>query len=314
MGLVSAATTSTAAIDFVNRRYMNPNRVWGYHYGFKELDELTGGIQFANPRDYIIVAARSGVGKSAFMMNVCLTVAMQFKNTPDKDVRIVLLEMDAVTCEIRLAAQMVGVPITDINRGEITQQQKSRLEQALNLIGTLPITYAEGSYSVRHIEQLLTKDMGDGRKCGFWALDHMGIVPTEQAAKYDARFSLSEMSRTFQTLCHTIAPGMILAQLNREAAGAKADQEPQATQIYNTDRPLHDCDKMILLHRPETAVQYSDEERAERARSPKPEVASILLVKNRNGAADLKLRVLFNRSKASWQDIPADIIKKVAVA
>lgn len=312
MGLVTSAETSVKAIEHINRRYMNPSKVWGYHYGFVPLDIATGGIQHTYPRDYIIVAARSGVGKSAFMMSVCLTVAMQFSKSSDKDVRIILLEMDAVSCQMRLASQMTGVPITLINQGEITAQQKAELEKAMRHIGSLPLVYAEGSYNVREIQKMLQEDLHNGRKCGFWALDHVGIVPTEQASKYDPRFSVSEMSRSFQQMCHHIAPGMILAQLNREAAGAKADQEPQAHHIYNSDRFLHDCDKLFLLHRPETAVQYSDEERAERLRSPKPEVAAIIVSKNRNGAADFKVPVLFDRNKAAWRDIPADIIRKLA--
>lgn len=312
--IITSAKASATAKAFLTQRYMNPSYCWGYHTGFERLDVITGGIQWETVKEYTIVASRPNVGKSAFGLTEALTMAYQFKSKfTDREVRICLLEMDAVTCQIRLASQLSGVPISLAMSGFETAEQKSLLDQKLDLLASLPIVYAEGSYSVDYIYRFVRDENPEtGKICGLLVVDHIGVVSTDKASKSNPAFNLAGVSHEFQGICHSFTPGIILAQLNREAGKVK-EGKPTVDMVFGSDGPLQDADRLLLLDRPDLRTDFSPEELAERA--GKPELARIIIGKNRlGGFVNEEVPVLYHRERAIWLDVPPEIREKMKAA
>jgi replicative DNA helicase len=222
----------------LHARYRDPKKVWGYSWGFDKLNELTGGIQWEGTKELTVVGARSNVGKSAFGMRVALEVAQQFKKEfPGLEVRIILLEMTPDACYQRLIGQIAGVSLTRLRSGFMEPYEWQQVERAKVALDGLPITYLSGSYHVDSIKQFVAGDLGTGRSCGYWLLDHIGIVPTEAARNANQSFSLGEISRGLLTVARRYAPGMVLAQLNRESVKRK-DPTPNAADTTGYRRSL----------------------------------------------------------------------------
>ena len=102
----------------------------GISTGYYDLDKITGGLT----PDYIIVAGRPSMGKSAFVQNNTLNIARQ--GIPGL---VFSLEMSARQTSIRLLSIESGIAYHDIARGNYSDSQYERLQVAAKAIHNLPI-------------------------------------------------------------------------------------------------------------------------------------------------------------------------------
>ena len=108
------------AIELLNqiRTEMGSNRMTGTPSGFTELDELTSGLQ---PGSLNIVAARPGIGKTSFAMNIVENIAMN----PDihHPALVFSLEMPAKQILMRMLSTFGRVSMKDLTEGRLQQNQ-----------------------------------------------------------------------------------------------------------------------------------------------------------------------------------------------
>lgn len=99
-------------------------QISGVPTGFRELDELTSGLQKG---DLIIVAARPSVGKSTFAMNIAEYAA----TTAGKRVAVFSLEMSREQLTTRMLCSQAKVDMQKVNSGETTEEDLLVLSDAL---------------------------------------------------------------------------------------------------------------------------------------------------------------------------------------
>lgn len=292
--------------EYINRRRSNPTNVWGYSWGFEDLDYETGGIQWEGTSEMTVIAARPAIGKSAFGIKVALHVAAQFHQCfPGLETRIILLEMEPIMCYLRIISQITGIGMRKIQRGFTTHDENQVIDDASAMVSRLPIRWIRGRHDVEVIGEIVATEASNGKRCGFWMLDHVGIIPTQAAKRGgNASFAIGEVSTALFQICRTYAPGLILCQLNRDADKGK-DKEPGAEHVYGSDRILQDTDNLIILHRPEKELRTAEEVK------PAIEVAFLYVAKQRNGPDNLKLPVGYMPSRAAWNDLDPDTKSKL---
>nr|WP_249033492.1 DnaB helicase C-terminal domain-containing protein [Thermosporothrix hazakensis] len=277
----------------------NPSDVWGWSWGFVKLDKLTGGIQWEGTSELTVLGARPSIGKSSFMLSVVLSVARQYaREYPGLEVRVILLEMTPMQVQLRAASALSGVNVIKMRRGQLTFEEKRRVDAAFAHLASLPIKWLKGKHDVSTISKYVrTPSEQSGRSCGFWALDHIGIVPTPDAMRTgNTTFSLGNLSGQLHSLAREVAPGLVLAQLNRQSTQRK-DPTPTASDLYGADKILQDCDNLLLLHRPEKYIERAPDEVPER------ELAYVLVAKQREGFDGVKIPVLYINSFGGWADL-----------
>ena len=124
------------------------DRITGMATGFTRYDELTAGL---HDGDLTIVAARPGMGKTSFVLNVAANVAQprgreltSDPNTrwedPGHGVVIFSLEMPREQLAHRMICSEGRVDVGKVRRGFLSQQDWAKLTQAASLLGTLPIS------------------------------------------------------------------------------------------------------------------------------------------------------------------------------
>lgn len=292
--------------EYINRRRANPTNVWGYSWGFEDLDDLTGGIQWEGTSEMTVVAARPSVGKSAFGIKVALHVASQFvSGYPGLETRIILLEMEPIMCYLRIISQITGISARKIQRGYTSYEENQLIDQASLMVSKLPIRWIRGRHDVDVIGEIVSTEASNGKKCGFWMLDHIGIIPTQAAKRGgNASFAIGDVSTALFQLCRSYAPGLILCQLNRDAEKGK-DKEPGPEHLYASDKILQDTDNCFILKRPEKDLRTAEEVK------PAIEIAFVYVAKQRNGPDNQKLAVAYVPGRTAWEDLDPETKSKI---
>ena len=294
---------SEKALARIRARYMDPKDVWGTPYGFDILDKATGGIhsiEDSGTNELIILAARSNVGKSSFAITVAIAVALHYKkHYPGLQVRIITLEMSPEALYQRTVCQLADVNFWKAQTGHMEKRELDRIEKADKMLKALPITYIEGSQDINAIEDFITRgDTKTNQKCGFFIIDHIGIVPSDVTNRTgNHTFGLGQISRQLHHIARSNCPGMVLSQLNRDSLKRK-DPTPTASDIYGADKIMQDADVLLLLHRPEMFGEKPETD------EDTDEVAYCIIEKNREGRAGRRLPMSFASRVALWGDLP----------
>lgn len=236
--------------------------------GFPSLDGLLGG--FAQGGLYII-AARPGVGKSAFGIAAADMLARKHR------VLYASLEMTQEELNARRIAAFCDAGITF---GRLLFGQTNAEEDAsvLNACGVL----SQRHLQIMAVSSLTVADLGvQTRNAGAEVVivDYLGLLSgaDRKAGEYERTTQISgDLKRLAKRLgCVVIA----LCQLNRESANSPggADKLPRLSQLRSSGAIEQDADGVLLLHRPEygqTEVQRSPAE---------PQQFFVDVAKNRHG-------------------------------
>ncbi len=301
--VVRQAVVAERTLTKIRARFMDPKEIWGVPYGFDLLDHATGGIhavEDSGTNELAILAARSNVGKSSLAISIAINVATTYKkHYSGLQVRIITLEMSPDALMKRTLGQLADVPLWRLNTGRMDLSELGRIEKAERKLASLPISYIEGSYDINAIEDFITrKDTKTNQNCGYFILDHVGIVPSDTANRTaNHTFALGQISRQLHHVARKTCPGLVLAQLNRDSLKRK-DPTPNASDIAQSDKILQDADLVLLLHRPEMFGERRDND------DESSEIAYCIIEKNREGAAGRKLPMSFTPRLALWGDLP----------
>ena len=259
-------------------------KMTGISTGFRELDELTSGLQ---PGSLNIVAARPGIGKTSFSMNIIENIAMNPENT--KPALVFSLEMPAHQIVLRMLSTFGRVSMKDLQEGKVLSNQWRDIISKVSML-----TYGEGDDKKN---KLFIDDSGDitplevrsrARKL---ALEHGGLscimidyiqLMKGQTRSENRALEVGEISRSLKMLAKDLdVPVIALSQLNREVEGRK-DHRPMNSDLRESGPLEQDADMIMFLHR--ESVYKSDEEADESK-------AILIVSKNRNGALkDIELQ------------------------
>lgn len=282
----SAIDVAAELLDKIREDSLNGNRMTGTATGFSELDELTSGLQ---PGSLNIVAARPGVGKTSFAMNVVENIAMNPETI--YPALVFSLEMPAHQIVLRMLSSFGKVSMKDLTEG---RAQSGQWHDIVRKISLLARTVNDEKQSKLYID-----DSGDitplelrtrARKL---AMEHGGLsvimVDYIQLMKGQTRsenrsLEVGEISRSLKLLAKDLnVPIIALSQLNREVEGRK-DHRPMNSDLRESGSLEQDADMIMFLHR-EAVYKHGDEAASDDGK------ALLIVSKNRNGAIkDIELQ------------------------
>ena len=253
----------------------------------KELEYVTGIYDYDKVITYergdlAILAARPGMGKTSFALQLARIFAQRMK------VLFISLEMTAGKLTDRIIIAESGIDNERYKRGNLHQNEETQLNEISKQIENLQIVIDDrSSLSMNEIEILVMKQAPD-----IVFIDYLGLVRLPQ--KDSRNNELGYVSRTLKGLAKkSNIPIIALHQLNR-GAETRADKRPFLAELRDSGEIEQDADSVVFL--------YSDEyyERKDRSR------IEVIVAKNREGKSNVFIELehdyqLSNfKSKTSW--------------
>lgn len=238
--------------------------------GISELDSVITGL---NRSDLILLAARPGMGKTSFALNIARNVA----STSKKTVAFFSLEMTKEQLASRLLSAEALVGGTKLRTGRLTPEEWKRLIGAgdvlknadLYLDDTPGITVQEMKAKLRRL-----------RKIDLVVIDYLQLMSTGR--RTDNRVQeISEITRNLKILAKEInVPVICLSQLSR-ASEQRQDHRPQLSDLRDSGSIEQDADIVLFLYR---EGYYDHEKGAETVNTAVDQNSGECIVaKNRHG-------------------------------
>ncbi|MBR0399202.1 MAG: replicative DNA helicase [Mogibacterium sp.] len=226
----------------------------GIETGYKEVDRILGGFQ---KTDLIILAARPGVGKTAFALNIAEHAA-----SLGNKVMVFSLEMSYTQLGQRLLAMTSSVPLENIRHGDLTAEDWESISAAQDsfygvdmvIDETSVITPVEMKNKCRRFKQ--ERGGLDLVIIDYLQLMSMGGYRIEQREK-----EIGAITRSIKIMAKELDCAVILlSQLSRGPEQRGGDHMPKLSDLRDSGAIEQDADIVIFLKRED--YYSTDEERA----------------------------------------------------
>ena len=278
--------------------------VTGTPTGFPRLNMLTHGFHAG---ELVILAARPGVGKTAFSLNLAFNAAKM--NVP---VAYFSLEMPAKMLFKRLVSADSLVPFDSLLTGYgVNQNTRLKLQQTCESLAKTRI-YIDDTSGIQLGDLIakcrkLKKEQPD---LGLIVVDYIGLVSTNLKVKNESRqLEVQMISQSLKKLALDLdVPVLGVAQLNRNVESRGG--EPQLSDLRESGSIEQDADIVLMLHenklgeaasgkksifeKTDEAVQQKQQEIAQKDGGPDTKIVNLIIVKNRSGKLG-KVPLLFRK-------------------
>ncbi len=239
-------------------------KMGGMPTGFKQLDSITSGLQ---KTDLIILAARPGIGKSSFALNIASHVAKATK----EPVAIFTLEMSKEQLANRLLWSDAKVEGEKFRTGSITGDDMKKIAHALGGLVKAPI-YIDDTPNIPVSEmRAKCRRLKLEKGLGMVIIDYLQLMQGGKKAE-SRQQEVSEISRALKIMAKELdVPVLTLSQLSR--ASVTRDQ-PILSDLRESGAIEQDADIVMFLNR-KTGDDVSPEE---------ANLAECIIAKHRNGS------------------------------
>ncbi|MDO5570813.1 MAG: replicative DNA helicase [Bacteroidales bacterium] len=264
----------------------------GLQTGFHALDKITSGWQNS---DLVIIAARPAMGKTAFVLSMAKSMAMNY-NTP---VAVFSLEMSNVQLVNRLIVNVCEIEGEKIKSGQLAPYEWEQLMSKIKDLYDAPL-YIDDTPSLSVFE-LRTKARRLVREHNvkMIIIDYLQLMNASGMSFGSREQEVSTISRSLKGLAKELnIPIIALSQLNRSVESRVGEgKRPQLSDLRESGAIEQDADMVCFIHRPEY-YKITEDEKGNDLRG----VAEIIIAKHRNGAVgDVRLR--FKAEFARFQNI-----------
>lgn len=263
-GLSPIGSFMDSAIARIEELESTAGHITGLPTGFRDLDEKLSGFQKAN---FIVVASRPGMGKSALALNIARNVA--FAGDP---VAVFSLEMSKDEIIQRLICSTGRIDNTRLRSGRLGADMWPRVLDAADKLYKAPIFVDESSYLT--VTDVRAKCRRLQRKHGLSLVlvDYLQLM--QGRSKENRQQEIAEISRGLKNLAKELdVPIIAAAQLNR-GLEARMDKRPQLGDLRESGAIEQDADIVLFIYRDEYYNPESDDKGT----------AEVVIAKHRAGA------------------------------
>ena len=213
----------------------------GHPTGFSKLDHLTGGLQ---PGQLILLAARPGMGKSAFALQLASHVASR----TGLSVPFYSYEMGVDELMLRLLAGRLGLDAGRIRSGNIPSEMERDLAVALEQLEGLPLLIDDNPPDTVTALRSQLRRLDRKQRLGAVFVDYLQLMQGERRADSRAN-EIGEISRGLKRLAAELkVPVVALSQLNRSLE-LRPNKRPQLSDLRDSGTLEQDANLVLFLHR-----------------------------------------------------------------
>jgi replicative DNA helicase len=255
--------------EYIERLYERKEHITGVATGFEKLDKETSGFQ---PSDFIIIAGRPSMGKTAFALNIAQYVGVEVGGK----VLVLSLEMSAQQLVQRMLCSEAKVDSQAVRTGFLNSSDWHRLTAAAGRLSEAGI-YIDDSPALSVLEaRAKARRMKAEHGLNLLVIDYLQLM-RGRAALENRQQEISEISRSLKALAKELnVPVVALSQLSRAVeARSQRDFRPQLSDLRESGALEQDADVILFLYRQSV---YKDDVPPDEAN-----LAEVIIGKQRNG-------------------------------
>lgn len=275
----------TKDIEFVIE---NKSDVTGLNTGFIDFDKLTTGLKGGQ---LIIIGARTGIGKTAFALNIANNVGLIYQKT----VAFFDVEMTAKQLAKRMLSSYAHVNSKKLETGNITAEEQLRLNEGITQFEKSNIYFDDSTgITVGALKSKCRRLKSSPVGLDLIIVDYLQLISTVE--KYASREQeVSSISRALKLLAVELdVPVIALAQLGRSAEKGKKDSTPKMTDLRESGAIEQDADIVAILH---DKTKGTEEEKMYSNIS----AIDLMVVKHRQGPTKT-IQLIFNKQYSHFEN------------
>lgn len=243
--------------------------------GLYDLDDMLSGGFY--PGTLVLVGARPGCGKTLLANKFAYEISKEY----DKPTLIISLEMGKADVVQRYYSQVSGVPLNNIRRGLVTQEQREQLSLAAAEISNVSVFIDDTeNVTIGEVKSIIRKAVSKHNVCAV-VIDYLQLI--EFGDQRNLVNEISDATRQLKLLAKQLnIPIILLSQLNRSVE-SRGDKRPLSSDLRDSGGIESNADVILLLYRDE----YYNKDTNEKG------IMEIICTKHRNGATGT-VKVLFD--------------------
>ncbi|MBQ0017760.1 MAG: replicative DNA helicase [Clostridiales bacterium] len=254
----------------------NKGRLPGVPTGFKKVDEILGGLQ---KTDLIILAARPGVGKTAFALNVAEHAA-----SVGKKVMIFSLEMSKEQLGQRMLSMTACVPMENIRNGNLSHADWDSISDAQDSFEAVDLAIDEtSSISPSEMKNKCRRFKAERGGLDLVIVDYLQLMSLGGNKTESREKEIAALSRSIKIMAKELGCAVVLLSQLSRGPEQRAGHKPQLSDLRDSGAIEQDADVVIFLRRDD--YYESDTEDAPANVDPNAGLTcQVNIAKHRNGA------------------------------
>lgn len=267
----------------------NKRTVTGLETGFYDLDKHTAGLHGG---EMIILAARPGMGKTAFALNIATNAAM----TTDKAIAVFNLEMSAEMLVNRMISAVGQIDSYKLTTGQLQSNDWKRYNEAMSQLADTNI-YIEDNAGITASEiRAKCRRLANSEKgLGLVVIDYLQLVTSGGRRTESRQVEVSEISRSLKTMALELdVPVIALAQLSRNAE-KRENSQPMLADLRESGSLEQDADMVLFINRKD---YYDVNKDIKQTIVP----VDLIIAKHRKGATG-KIDLLFELNMSNFRNV-----------
>ena len=219
-------------------RASEQSRPTGLLTGFRLVDALSGGL---HPGEVIVIAARPGLGKTTFALNLAGRVAK--RKTP---VAILSLEMTEASLKTRMICSEISVDSSKVRAGQLSRIEREEYQRGAGFVSNWPVYINDNASTTMMRLKMQARRLVSKFGVKLLIIDYLQLMRSGEKgqSRYDEN---TNNSRDLHNLAGQLKiPIILLSQLNR--VSEKENREPRLSDLRESGAIEQDADMVWMLH------------------------------------------------------------------
>ena len=270
----------------LERLAQTKGEITGLATGWYDFDKLTAGL---HENEFIIIAARPAMGKTAFALNLATHIAMN----NDKSVALFNLEMGAEQLAMRILSSLGQIEGYKLRTGNLLNNDWKRINEATSQLADTNLFIDDTpGITIGEIRAKCRRLASSEKGLGIVIIDYLQLISGGKNYGTNRQQEVSDISRSLKTLAMELhVPVIALAQLSR-GVEAREDKRPIMSDLRESGSIEQDADIVSFLYRDD---YYNKEARREDDIS----ISELIIGKHRNGPT-ATIELLFKKNTSTF--------------
>lgn len=285
---ISVSNVARRYYKFIEDTKRANREITGLDTGYEKLNKILNGF---NPEELIILAARPGVGKSAFAIQLALNVVKAFKPTPTtKKVAFFSLEMSNQQLVSRMVSNIGGLDSNKLRIGNLDQTGWLKFNTAVEQLSKCGIYFDDATTIKTSDIRAKCRKLQEEKGLDLIIIDYLQLLSAATQSRNKIE-EVTKISRDLKQMAKELKiPVIALSQLSRSTEKTD-DKIPKLSHLRESGSIEQDADIVLFLHRDDYYNKAGDES---------DNKMSLIVAKNRQGISGVMLDFLFHKEETRF--------------